>query len=822
MHSYDEAFKASLEYFNDDELAAKIFVDKYALRNEKDELLEKTPTEMHWRLANEFARIEAGKYKKKSGIKPLSAQQVFDLMDNFKYLVPQGSPLSGIGNDFQITSLSNCYVLEAPQDSYSSILATDEQLVNVSKRRGGVGIDLSNLRPAGMPTKNSSKTSTGIVSWMERYSHSIREVGQNNRRGALMLTLSVHHPQILDFAIAKLDSTKVTGANISIKLTQEFLDAVESDSPYELRFPVDSNKPVVSKMVSAKEVWKKIIECAHKSAEPGLLMWDNILKGPADCYEQYRSTSTNPCSEIPMSELDSCRLMCLNLYSYVVNPFTKGAYFDYSLFYEHSQIAQRLMDDLVDLEIEKIDKILAKIESDPESDYIKDRERQLWVKIRKVAVGGRRTGLGITALGDTLAALELGYAEKEGMEATNEIYKTLKFGAYRASVDMARELGAFEGWEGEKEKECEFFNRFNDELIKLPLEPTLSMTVDSFVSGKQIYTDMQKYGRRNVALLTTAPTGTISNLTRTTAGIEPAYKLDYKRRKKISHGDTHGRVDFIDPSGDKWQEFVVYHPKITEWMKVTGETDLKKSPWYGYCAEELDWQKRVELQAIAQKHICHAISSTINLPEDVSVDEVAKIYETAAKLGCKGMTVYRDKCRTGVLVENTPEVKKPQKRPKELECDVYHITVSGTQYFVLVGIGEDKNPYEVFSGKNGFLDKSIKSGRIIRLRDGVYKAVFPDETELCPITASCSENEETITRLVSAYLRSNKDTHIIVQQLEKVQGSMNSFARSVARALKKYIPENTKEGELCPECKQELIRAEGCVKCISCTYSKCA
>lgn len=803
MYKYSEALEASLEYFNGNDLSAKVFVDKYALKNPAGELTEKTPRDMHVRIAKEIAKVEKNKFKN-----PLSFETIFGYLDKFKKIIPQGSILYGCGNPYQYVTLSNCYVLNPPEDSYGGIHYTDQQLTQISKRRGGCGIDISNLRPNEAPTKNSSRTSTGIIPFMERYSNSIREVGQNGRRGALMITISVHHPQILDFAKVKLDTQKVTGANISIRLSNEFLKAVENNEQYEQRWPVDSEMPEYSKMVSAKDVWNEIILCAHTMAEPGLLFWDNIIEeSVADCYSDYgfKTVSTNPCSELPLSILDSCRLLLLNLFAYVNSPFTDNASFDWIQFAADTQIAQRLLDDIIDIEISHLEKIINKIENDPEPDYIKANELALWENILKTCREGRRTGLGITALGDTLAALGIKYSDR--LDLVDELYSCLKINSYRSSVEMAKELGPFEHWDWELEKDNPFIARIGQE-------------------NPSLYEDIKRFGRRNIANLTTAPAGTVSLLAAigeeygTTSGIEPAFMLDYLRRKKINPTDKHAKVSFVDPSGDSWEEFTVYHPGVKEWMRITGKTDIKESPYYGACANDINWEKRVQLQSVAQKHIDHAISSTINLPATVSVDEVKKIYEAAWKMGCKGITVYRDGCRTGVLVSNKETPKKTEDRPKEVPCDVYHISVKGKEYFVLVGIINDQ-PYEVFAGKNGFLKKKIKSGAIKKIRGGLYKATFEDDTELVPLTSMCDADEEAITRLTSVALRNGTDIHEIVVQLEKINGDMTSFAKSIARALKKYIPDGTEEKSACPECSGKVIRSSGCVSCQSCGWSKC-
>ena len=1132
-YTYEESLQSSINYFNGDELAAKVWVDKYALRDINNILLELNPADMHLRIASEFARIEKKKFKK-----PLSEKEIFELLENFKYIIPQGSPMFGIGNNHQVISLSNCYLLDVPLDSYTSILEIDEQLVNISKRRGGVGIDLSNLRPKGSITHNSSRTSTGIVTWMERYSNSIREVGQAGRRGALMLTLSVHHPDILDFATVKNDSSKVTGANISIRLTKDFLDAVKDDAEYQLRFPVDSPNPTFTKLVKAKDVWNTIIHSAWLRAEPGLLMWDNVTKNtPADCYDAYKSRGTNPCqpgnapvltrngirllqdivigeeiwsaegwtkvtnkvdngikpvykykttagyfigtdnhrlvecgekkeaqycdsidiiagidsytainidlqtvmdgvvfgdgsvhkasnnlvylnigdndqeyfeseikdlikkkrdglgqyayeintqikseeipltfnrmipyryytgnidivcsflrglysangsivngrvtlkassfsviqavqcmlssigirsyyttnkatvvefdngeyeckesydlnittdrtifvrkigfiqdyknkklkdfidklqttckpkkttyniisvdfichdkvyditvdneshtywtagcnvsncSEINLSPLDSCRLLCLNLYSYVKNPFKKGE-FDFELFQQHAMIAQRLMDDLVDLESEKIKAIIQKVETDPEPEDVKQRELRMWKRILKFNDEGRRTGTGITALADCLAALGLRYGSQKCKEFVDTVFTQLKHACYSSSVEMAKELGSFACYESRKEKDCPYIKQI---AMENPL----------------LYADMVQYGRRNICLTTVAPTGTVSIMTQTTSGIEPLFMIGYKRRKKINHEDKNSRVDFTDPNGDSWQEFTVYHPKVKEWMDITGETDITKSPWFGCCANDINWEDRVDLQSIMQQHICHAISSTVNLPETVSELDVAKIYEKAFSSNCKGITVYRDNCRTGVLVSNVAQVddiKKNHapKRPRQLKCNIHHTVVKGVAYYVAVGI-LNNDPYEVFVGRNtnsdgdSIVPKSRKSGFIYKKKQGEYIILDLEENPLTTIYSNqCEEHEEALARMTSVALRHGADVHFVTESLLKTRGEMNSFAKSIARSLKEYIKDGTASKEKCPECgNTELKYQEGCKTC-SCGFSKCS
>lgn len=805
-HSYQQVLENATKYFEGDELAGKVFVDKYALKNKEGEYFELTPEDMHHRLSSEFARIEKNKFKN-----PLSQKEIFDLFNRFKYIIPQGSPMFGVGNDFQIISLSNCYVLEVPKDSYSSILKVDEQLVNISKRRGGVGINLSNLRPEGASTNNAAVSSTGIPTWMERYSNSIREVGQNARRGALMLTLAINHYDIEKFITIKSDRTKVTGANISVMLSQDFLDRVDKDQDFVLQWPINTKTPKLKKTVKARYLWDLLIKQARENAEPGILMWDNILTGPADCYENYKSVCTNPCSEIPLSSYDSCRLMCLNLFSYVKNPFTSTASFDFQLFQKHTKIAQRLMDDLVDLESEKIVKILNKIKGDPESDEIKKDEFSLWTKIKKFNDEGRRTGLGITALGDTLAALGIKYGSCESITQTAAIYQALKLAAYESSVDMAEELGSFTEYDTNKEKD-------NDFILRIKAE------------NKALYERMQKFGRRNIAILTTAPTGTVSILTQTTSGIEPLFQIGYTRRKKVNHADKNTKVDFIDQNGDKWQEFTVYHPKIQEWMEVTGKTDVTKSPWYDCTANDIDWINRVKMQAVAQRHVCHAISSTINLPNNVTEETVSEIYKTAFKAGCKGMTIYRDGCRTGVLVvkettkNNIVKTSAP-KRPKELTGELHHFVLEGHKYYVAVGMIGDE-PFEIFTGKNElkkdlYIPKQIHSGLIKKVSKGNYVFLTKDGDEYHLTNGHNNDTADALSRLISISLRHGSDITFIVEQLLKTHGNMMTFSKILARTLKKYIKEGTKSTENCSECDTKLVFSNGCSICPNCGYSKC-
>jgi len=805
IYSLDEVRKATLEYFEGDELCANIWIEKYCLKDNDDNLLEKSPDDMFKRIAKEFARIEKSKFKK-----PLTEEEIFSYFDHFKYLVPAGSPLFGIGNDFQYVSLSNCYLAEPPLDSYASILKTDAQLVNISKRRGGVGIDISNLRPSGAATHNAAKTSTGVTSFMERYSNSIREVGQNNRRGALIITINVHHPEIENFITIKNDKTKVTGANISIKLTNEFLEAVKHNKQYELRFPVDSDKPQISKMVKARDIWDKIIENAWSHGEPGLLFWDNITtQTPADCYEEFASKGCNPCSELNLSVLDSCRLMSLVLYRFVKNPFTDKAYFDYDMFSKHAQTALRLMDDLVDLESEKIEKIIKKVENDPEPIEVKQQEIDMWKTIKKNNDEGRRTGLGLMGLADTIAGLNIKYGSDESLKIADEITKTLKLAAYRSSVEMAKELGSFKIYDYNKEKNNPYIMRIKDE-------------------DPELYKDMKKYGRRNISLLTVAPTGSISILAKVSSGIEPLFEIGYTRRRKLTDNVKDCTVDFIDQNGDKWQNYQVFHKPVTDWMEATGEKNVKKSPWFGACANDIEWERRIKIQGRIQKNICHSISSTINLPKNVEVNIVKNIYENSWKLGLKGITVYREGSRTGVLVnEEKPPESDTKNRPKELPCEIYYTNITKKldkvrhfQYMVLIGIYNNK-PYELFAIENGNTNKKIINGNIVRHSKGNYDLVMEDGQEVKHITKETTENEDSLTRMVSLALRHSVPIHFIVEQLNKVEGEMFCFAKAISRSLKKFIKEGTISNENCEKCQNKLVFENGCFICKQCGASKC-
>lgn len=803
MINYEDALAASLAYFNNDDLAAKVTVDKYLLRNNEGELLEKDPTDIHRRLAKEFARIEAKKFKT-----PLTEEEIFNLFDRYKYICCQGSPTFGIGNDYQIVSLSNCYVLESPVDSYGAILRADQHLIQISKRRGGVGVDLSNLRPKGASTKNAARNSTGIISWMERFSNSIREVGQDGRRGALMLTLNVTHPDIYDFISIKNDPTKVTGANISVRLNDKFMREVEANEEYTLQFPINDPNPTIVKKIKAKDLWEKMIECAWLRAEPGLIFWDRVTEYNAvDCYEKFKTESTNPCSELPLCPNDSCRLMFLNLLSYVTEPFTKNSHFDVELFEKHVKIAQRLMDDLIDLELEKINTIIEKINSDPELYSVKAEELELWYNIREKCENGRRTGLGVTAWGDTLAALGIKYGSQESIQAVEAIHEVMKLESFRSSMEMAKELGPFPIWDWETEKNSPFLLQILEE-------------------DEDLYENIKKYGRRNIANLTIAPVGSMSILTQTTSGIEPVFKLNYKRRKKINHNDT-AKADFTDPSGDKWLEFVVDHPGLAKWKEVTGEEDIEKSPYWGCEAEQIDWTDRVKLQAAAQKHIDHSISSTINLPEDVTKEEVGKIYMEAWKSGCKGITVYRNNCRTGVLIDNKKDkiVKtNAPPRPSILPCKIFYPSYKKEKFFVVIGFLENC-PYECFSGNyekiHEFMNRDIKSGFIKRAKAGHYQLISDDNELLIEDVAGCSDDsQEIVNRLISTSLRHGADVKFVKAQILKCKGDLYSLGHVISRVLGRFVGEEVLKDK-CPECENELVYSEGCVKCKNCPWSKC-
>lgn len=794
--------KEVVEYF-EEELPAKVWINKYALEGEK------TPSDMHRRIAKEFARIQAQKY----GDKGMNEDEIFELLDNFRYLIPQGSPMNGIGNREQITSLSNCFGLASPEDSYGGIFKVDQQIAQICKRRGGVGVTISSLRPVGSETKNAAKSSSGLVSFAKRYMHTVGEVGQSGRRGAGLIACNVHHPEVVNFARSKMEID--TPVNISVQITDAFMRALERDGEYTQQFPVDSDNPSVKQRAKASEVWNEIVDSAWQMAEPGVLFWDTVLReSPADCYDDkgFRTVTCNPCAELPLSAFDSCRLMVVPLFSFVENPFTKDAKFNFGKFKEVVGKAQRLMDDLVDLELEKVQLIIDKIRSDPESMEVKQTELDLWEKIWHYCYIGRRTGLGTTGLGDTLAMLGIPYGSKQSIETIDSIFKTLKLEAYRASVDMAQDIGAFEVYDTEKEKDCPFIQRIAEE------DPNL-------------YKRMRKHGRRNIAILTLAPTGTVSVLAQCSSGVEPLYSMSYTRWSKVTENDKHVKIERVDEQGNKWTSHQVYHPKIKQWEAVTGESDIKKSPWFGCCAEDLDWKQRVDVQATIQKHIDHSISSTLNLPEDVDKETVKKIYETAWKQGCKGVTVYRNNCRKNVLsIKNALEERihktTAPKRPKVLKCDIHHPTKDRQSYYVSVGLfGED--PYEVFVGLNYYADgspmipKSATEGHNIKIKRGDYELLTSSNSRY-NLTEDMDDKVNSLTRLISLSLRHGVDITFIVQQLEKARGEMQSFSKVLARTLKKYIPDGTKvSGENCPCCGAGMIRENGCIMCKNCGYSRC-
>lgn len=854
-YSFEEAYQEALQYFSGDELAARVWVNKYAMKDSFGHIYEKSPKDMHWRIANEIVRIE-NKYEN-----PLSAQEVFELLDHFKYIIPAGSPMTGIGNDHQVASLSNCFVigLDGDADSYGAIMRIDEEQVQLMKRRGGVGHDLSHIRPKGSPVNNSALTSTGLVPFMERYSNSTREVAQDGRRGALMLSVSIKHPDSEAFIDAKMTEGKVTGANVSVKIDDEFMQAAIDDKPYVQQFPVDSDEPSMKKEIAAKSLWEKIVHNAWKSAEPGVLFWDTILRESIpDCYADlgFRTVSTNPCGEIPLCPYDSCRLLSINLYSYVVNPFTSDAYFDMEKFAKHVQIAQRLMDDIVDLELEKIDCILEKIKLDPQSKEVKETESHLWEKIKRKSGQGRRTGVGITAEGDMLAAMGLRYGTKEATEFSVHIHKTLALNAYRSSVTMAQERGAFEVFDAKREANNPFLLRIKE-------------------ADPQLYEDLQKYGRRNIACLTIAPTGTTSLMTQTTSGIEPVFMPVYKRRRKVNPSDTDVHVDFVDEVGDSFEEYIVYHKKFLEWMKVNGidttkrytqeEIDqlVEQSPYYKATANDVDWLEKVKMQGAIQKWVDHSISVTVNLPHDVDEALVNRLYVEAWKSGCKGCTIYRDGSRAGVMIsvskkdtEKEPieqakdndmeeRVKMPcqhpevtEVRPKELECDVVRFQNNKEKWVAFVGL-LDGYPYEIFTGLQDddegiVLPKSVTKGKIIKQKQEVgpsrYDFQFKNKRGYKTTVEGLSEkfNPEywNYAKLISGVLRYRMPIdHVInlVSSLQLKDESINTWKNGVERALKKYVDDGTEaKGRKCPVCGHEtLIYQEGCLICKNCGASRC-
>ncbi len=839
---FDEAYQASLDYFTGDELAAKVWVNKYALKDAFGNIYEKSPDDMHKRLAKEIGRIEA-KYAN-----PLTEKELYALFDKFKYIVPQGSPMTGIGNNFQVASLSNCFVIgiDGSADSYGAIIKIDEEQVQLMKRRGGVGHDLSHIRPKGSPVKNSALTSTGLVPFMERYSNSTREVAQDGRRGALMLSVSIKHPDSESFIDAKMTDGKVTGANVSVKIDDDFMKAATSGKSYYQQYPVDSEDPWVVKEIDAQSLWKKIVHNAWRSAEPGVLFWDTIInESVPDCYADlgFQTVSTNPCGEIPLCPYDSCRLLAINLYSYVVNPFKKDAYFDFELFKKHVALAQRIMDDIIDLEAEKIDEILEKIDADPEQEEVKHSERALWQKIRQKTLQGRRTGVGITAEGDMLAAMGLRYGSEEAIDFSEKVQKTLALSAYGSSVLLAKERGAFGVYDSKREENNPFINRLKAE------EP-------------KFYKDMVKYGRRNIACLTIAPTGTTSLMTQTTSGIEPVFLPVYKRRRKVNPNDISVKVDFVDGNGDAWEEYVVFHHKFVTWMEANGYSTTKKytpeeidalvakSPYYRATSNDVDWLQKVKMQGRMQKWVDHSISVTINLPNDVDEELVNKLYVEAWKSGCKGCTVYRDGSRSGVLVAADSEEKKKKncncievhellaKRPRELEADIVKFQNNKDKWIAFVG-KINGHPYEIFTGINDeeegiFLPKNISSGTIIKNTDESgnkrYDFQYTNKRGYKTTIEGLSDkfNPEfwNYAKLISGVLRYGMPIEQViklVQGLELNNESINTWKNGVERALKKYVTDGTEvKGQKCPNCgKESLIFQEGCLRCTECGNSKC-
>ena len=834
--TFQEALKESVKYFKGDELAASVWVNKYAMKDSYGNLYEKSPVDMHWRLANKFAEIEQ-KYPN-----PMSKEEIFALLDGFKYVIPQGGPMTGIGNDYQVASLSNCFVIghDRPADSYGGIMKMDEEQVQLMKRRGGVGHDLSHIRPAGTPVLNSALTSTGLVPFMERYSNSTREVAQDGRRGALMLSVSIKHPDAESFIDAKMQQGKVTGANVSVKIDDEFMRDAIAGKEYTQQYPIDSKTPVIVKKINAQQLWKKIVHNAWKSAEPGILFWDTVLReSVADCYADlgYRTVSTNPCGEIPLCPYDSCRLTAINLYSYVENPFTFAATFNMDLFKKHVRMAMRLMDDLIDLEMEKIAAILKKIESDPEDDEVKRTEYNLWKKIEKKSLGARRTGLGITAEGDMLAALGIRYGSDEAINFAVEVQKTLAVEAYRTSVEMAKERGAFPIYDAQREVGNPMIERIK-------------------AADPALYEDMVKYGRRNVSMLTIAPTGTTSLMTQTTSGIEPVFLPYYVRRRKVNPNDQNVNITFTDDVGDCWEEYYVFHHKFLDWCQVQGLSKeevvkmpvekvdelVSKSPYYKASSADIDWVAKVKMQGSIQKWVDHSISVTVNLPNSVTEELVAEVYKTAWECGCKGVTVYRDGSRAGVLVskkEEPKEVLRPKKRPASLEADVVRFMNGKEHWIALVG-KINNQPYEIFTGladeDTRYIPKSVTKGFIVKQKDvntgaSRYDFHYVDKYGYTNIVGGISHmfNKEywNYAKLISGVLRNGMpvvDVLNLINGLQLDSETINTWKNGVERALKRYIPDGTKDdtGKVCSKCgSNELVYQEGCLVCKSCGYSKC-
>lgn len=834
IYTFNEAYNASVEYFGGDEMAANVWVNKYALKDSYGNIYELTPDDMHRRIAREIARIE------KNYPNPMDESELYGVLKNFRFIVPQGGPMTGIGNKYQIASLSNCFVIGNTNnaDSYGGIMKVDEEQVQLMKRRGGVGHDLSHIRPKGSPVLNSALTSTGVVPFMERYSNSTREVAQDGRRGALMLSISIKHPDSELFIDAKMEAGKVTGANVSVKIDDEFMQCVKSGKPYVQQYPIDSKKPRYRKEINAKELWKKIIHNAWKSAEPGILFWDTVIRESVpDCYADlgYKSVSTNPCGEIPLCPYDSCRLLAINLYSYVDNPFTPQAKFNFDLFKQHVHVAQRMMDDIIDLEMEKIDSILNKIESDPEDTDLKAVERDLWVKIKNKTIEGRRTGIGTTAEGDMLAALNLRYGSDIATDFSVEVHKTIAIEAYRSSVMLAKDRGAFPVYNTQREKANPFIERIKAE-------------------DPELYTQMALHGRRNIALLTIAPTGTTSVMTQTSSGIEPAFMPVYKRRRKVNPNDKNVKIKFYDEVGDAWEEYNVFHHKFVVWMQANGYsvddlmkyTDsqvqelVQKSPYYKADSTSVDWVNKVVMQGAIQKWVDHSISVTVNLPENVTEEIVANVYQTAWESGCKGCTVYREGSRQGVLVSNKKDDSKtgfPNKRPPVLECDVIRFKNNSEDWVAFVGLFENQ-PYEIFTGLTEDdvlpIPKSVTKGRIIKVKEETgsrYDFQYVDKygytNTLGGLSHMFQKEFWNYAKLISGVLRNGMpipDVVNLVSSLRLDSDTINTWKAGVERALRKYIPNGTKAkaGKRCPDCGQEsLVYSEGCLTCTNCGHSRC-
>lgn len=839
-------WEKSMKYFQEDELAATTWMKKYAVKNEKGEYKESSPEDMHHRMAKEFARIEK---KLKSNIKEglsvygkkrefLSEERIFNLFDKFKYVIPQGSVMSALGNKYIIASLSNCVVVPSTYDSYGGIMHTDEQLAQLFKRRCGVGVDISNLRPKNAHVSNASETTTGAVSFMERFSNTTREVAQNGRRGALMLTMDIAHPDVEDFITSKQDLSKITGANISVRLSDKFMEAVVNNKDYVHQWPIDAKKPLYTKKIKARELWNTIIECAHNTAEPGLVFWDRQHKySTSSVYPGFKNDSTNPCSEIAMQGGDSCRLIAINLFSFIENPFTAKAHFNFDKFYEITYESQRLNDDLVELELEAVDRILKKIESDAEPDFIKRNETELWELLRDTGKKGRRTGLGFTALADAIAAMGYKYSSDEALHLVEEIMKTKCRAEFDSSIDMAVERGKFDVWDPKYENTSEFIQMLQKEIPEL-------------------YTRMMKYGRRNISLSTVAPTGTLSMLAQTSSGIEPVFLLGYKRRRKVNANDPDAKISFIDDMGDAFEEFDVWHPKLKNWMKITGETDVNKSPYAGSTSPEIDWIKRVKMQALVQKYTTHSISSTINLPSDVSIDKVGEIYIESWKQGLKGITVYRDGSRSGILVSNEKESKDntkeksekipvehidithAPKRPKKLKADIIRFRNEYEKWLAVIGLLNEK-PYEIFTGKmeDAFnLPTYVNQGWIVKNKDeendenARYDFQYIDKEgyriTIEGLSRSFDKEYWNYAKLISGILRHGMPINNVVKVINGLNlynENINTWKNGVARALKKYIPNGTVVDKGCPNCgdPEGLIYEEGCLHCKSCGYSKC-